>query len=374
MSGRELLWDTLSGKPACRVPVAPFLFSNVVNEANGGEPRDPVAAAITLYQKFGFDILLRTYILSDYLDETCVSAPNWLAQKCTVQRGAGGWDEQTVVTTPQRQLTQIKSFRRVSPYEVVEAVTEYYIKDPADFEQFKKYQPPLACYDCSVVTHARALLGDGGLTGPWIQGAFNTLGMYRDLSLLLVDPYDDEDFYTEMMEYFSERAAGYMKQAIRAGADFISMSGNMASGSMAGPRMFVEFVRPYEMRMIAGVHEAGAKVIYHNCGDASKLLPLYSGMGIDMYESLTPPPYGDTVLEEALKVIAKPTALSGGIDQIDFLKKATPDQIRGRVREMLEAVKPRGAFVLAASDYILENTPEENLFALAEAGRAYGAY
>ena len=374
MSSRELLWDTLSGKSTSRIPVAPFLFSNAVNEANCGEPKDPVAAAIALYRRFGFDILLRNYILSDYLDETCVSAPNWQAQKHTVQRGAGGWDEQTVVTTPERQLTQVKSYRRVSPYEVVEAVTEYYIKDPADFEQFKKYQPSLAQYDCSIVAHARELIGDSGLTGPWIQGAFNTLGMYRDLSLLLVDPYDDEDFYTEMMEYFGERAAGYMRQAIRAGADFISMSGNMASGSMAGPKMFAHYVRPYEMRMIAGVHEAGAKIIYHNCGDASKLLPLYSGMGIDMYESLTPPPYGDTVLEEALRLIAKPTALSGGIDQIDFLKKATPDQVRSRVQEVLDAVKPRGAFVLAASDYILEGTPEENLFALAEAGRAYGAY
>jgi uroporphyrinogen-III decarboxylase len=165
-----------------------------------------------------------------------------------------------------------------------------------------------------------------------------------------------------------------MKQAIRAGADFISMSGNMASGSMAGPRMFAEYVMPYEKRVIAEVHREGAKIIYHNCGDAKLLLPLYAEMGIDMYESLTAAPYGDTVLEDALKTIGMPTALSGGIDQIEFLKKATPDQVRARVKEILGKVTSRGGFVLAASDYICEGTPEENLLALGEAGLEFGAY
>jgi uroporphyrinogen-III decarboxylase len=184
----------------------------------------------------------------------------------------------------------------------------------------------------------------------------------------------DEMFYAEMMAYFLERVAGFMKQAIRAGADFISMSGNMASGSMAGPRMFAEYVMPYEKRVIGEIHREGAKVIYHNCGDARALLPLYAQMNIDMYESLTAAPYGDTVLEEALRDVPMPTALSGGIDQIDFLKTATPEAVRARVRQVMEAVKPRGRFVLAASDYICEGTPEENLYALAEAGLAFGAY
>jgi uroporphyrinogen decarboxylase len=131
---------------------------------------------------------------------------------------------------------------------------------------------------------------------------------------------------------------------------------------------------PYEKRVIEEVHREGAKIIYHNCGDAKLLQPFYAEMGIDMYESLTAAPYGDTVLAEVLKTIPLPTALSGGIDQIDFLKKATPAEVRARVKDVLEIVKPRGGFVLAASDYICEGTPEENLIALAQAGLEYGAY
>lgn len=367
------MWNTLSGKPTGRVPVAPFIFSNIVNEYNGGEPQDPIAAGIALYRRFGFDILLRNYIISDYLDESFVSCANWHVQK-QVERKGEDWDEKTVVNTPERQLTQVKSFRRISQFEVVEAVTEYYIKEQEDFTQFKKYQPSLPQYDCAIITHAKELIGQDGLTGPWVQGAFNMAGMYRELSELLTDPYVDEAFYADMMEYFGERVTGFMKQAIRAGADFISMSGNMASGSMAGPKMFAEYVMPYEKRVINAVHKEGAKIIYHNCGDAKLLLPLYAQMGIDMYESLTAAPYGDTVLEEALRAIPLPTALSGGIDQISFLKTASPDDVHRRVKQVLDTVKPRGGFVLAASDYICEGTPEENLIALAKAGLEFGAY
>lgn len=156
MNGRELLWDTLSGKKTSRVPVAPFIFSNTVNEYNGGEPEDPIEAGIALYKRFGFDILLRNYIIGDYLDESRISCDSWYVDKQIIGDKGDNWDESTVVTTPERQLMQRKSFRRVSPYEVVEAITEYYIKDPEDFEQFRKYQPPLPQYK-NVRTNRRAI-------------------------------------------------------------------------------------------------------------------------------------------------------------------------------------------------------------------------
>lgn len=373
MTVRELLIDALSGKATPRVPVAPFIFNNIVSKYNGKDPQDPIAACVAFYKKFGFDIILRNYIISDYMDEERISCERWRVEKQTAER-ADGWDEKTVITTPERKMTQTMAFRRVSPFETVSAITEYYIKDAEDFEQFKKYQPPLGKCDCSRVAHARELVGEDGLTGPWVHGAFNLAGTYRELSQLLMDAYIDEDFYAQMLEYFCERCSGFMEQAIGAGADFISMSGNMASASMAGPEMFESRVMPYEKRVIDKIHKAGAKIIYHNCGDAKLLLPLYSKMGIDMYESLTAPPYGDTDLSYALETVRLPTALSGGIDQIEFLKTASPGQVRERVKQVLETVKPRGGFILAASDYLGEETPEENIMALAQAGREYGSY
>ena len=374
MTSRQRLLDTLEGRPTDRVPVAPFIFSNVVNERNGGHPADPIAACIEIYRQYGFDILLRNYIMDDYLDETKISCDTWHVEKRCEGDVGNNWDEITTITTPERTMTQRKSLRRVTPNEVVEAPTEYYIKEPEDFEQFRKYQPPIPKYDCSLVTHARELVGDEGLTGPWVHGVFNVCGSYRDLADVLADLCDEPEFFAEMMEYFYDRVTAFIGQVIDAGADFISLSGNMANGTMVGPVLFEEYVMPYEMRLIDWIHARGAKVIYHNCGDARSLLPLYNRMHIDMFESLTAPPYGDTDLEEALQVVQPPTALSGNIDQIHFLMTATPQEVYDKVRDTILQVKKRGCFVFACTDYLLEKTPEANLQAFADAAFCYGGY
>ena len=374
MNGRQLLLDTFLGKPTERVPVAPFVFNNVVNEAHGGIPEDPIAACADYYRKYGFDMLLRNYIIEDVTSEERISCSSWQVE--TERKGNlnQSWEERTVITTPERKLTQVRSYRRVTPNIVVDAASEYFIKSPEDFEQFKKYQPPLGKIDCSQVVHAREVVGEEGVACTWTHGAFNITERYRGLQDLLTDPYEDEDFYRDMMEYFTERLIDGIRQLIRAGSDLICFEGNMANGSMAGSRLFGEFVMPYENRIIDAIHEEGCFCIYHNCGDARVLLPYYDEMKMDMYESMTPPPYGDTILSEALEVIKPPKVLSGNLDQIDFLVHATPDQVRQRVKEILELAKPRGHFILATSDYFSEGTPEENIYAFAKAAREFGGY
>lgn len=372
MNSRNLLWNLLSGEKTNRIPVAPFIFNNYVNEVLE-HPNDKIASCLSLYRKYGFDIILRNYFVADYLDESCIECTSWSVKSKITGDIEKDWNEQTVITTPERRLTQIKSYRKITPNETVEAITEYFIKDKSDLDQFIKYQPPIGKYDYSIITYAKEQVGNDGITGPWVQGAFNYAGTYRELSELLMDPYIDENFYKELMEYFTSRLISYVQEVIKAGADFISLSGNKAIGSMTGPKMFAEYIMPYECRIIEAIHKAGAKVIYHNCGDARSLLPLYNEMNIDMYESLTSPPYGDTIFEEALNIIKLPTVLSGGIDQIDFLKKSNPEQIEEKVKEVMTLSKKRGGFILAASDYISEGTPEGNIFALSQAGHRYGA-
>ncbi len=70
----------------------------------------------------------------------------------------------------------------------------------------------------------------------------------------------------------------------------------------------------------------------------------------------------------------KSITLSGNIDQVSFLKNASPEEIREEVRKVLDKVKKRGNFILATTDYFSEQTPYENIFAFAEAGMEYGKY
>ena len=76
-------------------------------------------------------------------------------------------------------------------------------------------------------------------------------------------------------------------------------------------------------------------VLFHNCGFTRKLIPLYSELELQAYESLTPPPYGDTVLSAAIESFGLRTTLVGGVDQLDLLRKGTSKEIEGEVKRTL---------------------------------------
>jgi uroporphyrinogen decarboxylase len=175
------------------------------------------------------------------------------------------------------------------------------------------------------------------------------------------------------MDWSVETVLSRVEKIMKVGTDVIEMAGNLA-GSAVGPKFYESYVLGYEKRLIDAIHDLGALVIFHNCGDAAKIMHLYNEMGMDCWGYLTPPPFGDVDLDEALRVIRPDMALRGNIDQVDFMIKAAPEQVRGRVREVLLKVKPRGNWILSTTDFFFDGTPYENIMAFAEAGHEYGVY
>jgi uroporphyrinogen-III decarboxylase len=268
-------------------------------------------------------------------------------------------------------LRQVDNVKRSSPYLIVSATEEYLIKTRADFDLFARYAPVTETLDCSLVRRARAAVGDQGLVASFVQGVFCALGFLRRLDDALMDPLTDAGWYRAMMEYLVDRITHQNRVIVAAGGEVLEFGGNMATGTV-GPRFFQAHVLPYEQRVIRAAHEAGAYTIYHNCGDAARIMNLYNDLGVDCWGYLTPPPFGDVDLDEALRVMRPDLVLRGNVDQVEFLVKASPMEIRERVREVLEKVRPRGHFILSATDFFSDGTPPENLHAFAEAGREFG--
>ncbi len=373
MHSRERLLNLLNGNKIDRLPVSPFIHNNFIYEFFGSDKVDPVAKGLEVYKHFDFDTILRTCTVWDAFDIKESNNEKWYVtkEKHTTKENVE-WSIVTTIQTPEKVLRQNQQFRRVGKYEVVSAKTEYYIKDESDFEQFVKYQPPVKEYDCSIITRARHLIGDDGLVAPWAQGAFNCLREYRKIDDLLMDPYLNFEMYEQMVKYFSNRMLGAIQQFVNAGADIISCEGNAATGTMVGPDFFKRFILPYEREFTRQVKEMGVYYLYHNCGDARALLELYPLIGMDIYESLTKPPYGDTILEEAIEKLGDDIVLSGNVDQIEFLVNRTPNDVEEEVKQLIEKVKRRGNFIVATSDYISNGTPHENILALSETVRKYG--
>lgn len=66
---------------------------------------------------------------------------------------------------------------------------------------------------------------------------------------------------------------------------------------------------------------------------------------------------------------------SGAIDSHHVLIKGTPETVRQRTGEVLSIMAPGGGYVAGAShDYILEETPVENVVAMFDAVTEFGTY
>ena len=122
------------------------------------------------------------------------------------------------------------------------------------------------------------------------------------------------------------------------------------------------------------IHEYGGFVVYHNCGDAAKIMHLYNELDIDRWGYLASKPFGDVDPDAALKTIDPEIALRGNIDQVDSMYKARPYEFTEKVKELLKKGKQGGLWILSTTDFFFDNTPYENIMAFSQAGREFGYY
>ena len=336
--------------------------------------------AIEFYDYFGFDHLHRCAAPYTHVyNEASSNDGKWVVRS-EFKKVNGRDKEITTIKTPEKTLRQVKEFDQTSKYTYVEALTEYYIKDKSDFEQFVKYQPSYHEGTYTSIKEqfenfntVKKKLGDRGVIAGFAGGAFNMLNNYRNLELMMMDPYTDLGFYREMMEYFTDRVIQIIDKLAYHNVDIIEIGGNLATGGV-GEKFFKEFVFGYEKKIIDSIHSHNIFDIYHNCGDADKIMHLYNDLGLNAWGYLTPAPFGDVDIDKALKVMNKDMMLMGNIDQVEFLKKASISEIKNRIKELLEKVKPRGNFILSTSDWWMDDMPYENLKAFVEAGIEFGKY
>jgi len=142
------------------------------------------------------------------------------------------------------------------------------------------------------------------------------------------------------------------------------------SGPLVSPADLREFVFPGHRLMAEMSHAAGRPYILHACGNLSQIMDeLIDDVGIDGKHS-----FEDTIEDvvEAKRRYGQRIALLGGID-VDFLCRASEEDVRRRVRRTLDACMSGGGYCLGTGNSVANYIPVDNYLAMLDEGRRWGA-
>lgn len=173
------------------------------------------------------------------------------------------------------------------------------------------------------------------------------------------------DYYIEVSRNIFEAAADMM-DIFFIGNDFGSQT-----GPLLGVELFDKFVMPSLKRFIDLGHQYDLKVMLHCCGGFRPLIPSMQSEGLDALHALQP--YCQGMEPSGLKRdFGDSIVLNGAIDSQSVLIEGNPDYVRQETLRTLNIMAPGGGYIAGAShDYILEETPLENILAMFDTIREY---
>ncbi len=141
------------------------------------------------------------------------------------------------------------------------------------------------------------------------------------------------------------------------------------SGTLVSPVVLRRYVLPWYKKIVDAVHEAGKLLVFHSCGNMYALMDdLLDDIGIDAKHS-----FEDKILpvEEAYRRWGDRAAILGGID-MDILGRGTEEQVRRRVREVLDVCGTAGTgYALGTGNTAANYIPRENYLAMLDEGRRF---
>lgn len=135
------------------------------------------------------------------------------------------------------------------------------------------------------------------------------------------------------------------------------------------PELWRRVVQPH-LRLVFDVGKRHRLWVgYRGCGDLRPILPDLIEMGLDVLH-LAANTCADVDPLDLSREFGAKLAFVGGLPARDVLARGTADDVRRSTRRLIEGMTAGGGgYILAPTEYVLPETPPENIFAMyAEAG------
>jgi len=328
MNGKERILAMIEGKPVDRLPLMPITMMFAADRV--GKPYGKYAAdhrvlvegQLKTAEEFGFDYV------------SCISDPCREAADCGA---AIQWFED--------QPPAVDEVNALLADKVVLASLS--APHPLEGERMRNRVEAAALLSASV--------GEDLLVEGWIEGPCAEAADLRGINRLMMDFFDDPVFVTDLFAFVVEMELAFAKAQGEAGVELMGVGD--AAASLVGPRLYEEFVWPYEKRLVEGLHDMGLSVRLHICGDTTSALEGMGKLGCEIVDL-------DFMvsMEEARRIMGEEQLLLGNIDPVKVVRNGTPEIVYQGLAACHRACAPR--YIVGAGCEIPRGTPDENLMAM----------
>ncbi len=241
-------------------------------------------------------------------------------------------------------------------------VAEHLIKEKRDIDLIAEFVTHPIC-DADAVNKTADEFGERGLVRGHIIcfDIYGQPGCWQDACCLygtekmIMAVYDDPEWVREFLTILQKRKIHFIQSLKGAKYDILELGGGDASTTVISPKIFNEFVAPYDKELIDEAHNAGQRIVYHTCGGMMPILEDIAAMNPDAMETFTPPSMGaDVDLAEAKKRIGDKVCMIGGFDQFHYFEGCTPADTRAAVRKCFEEAGGNGGYIICPSDHFFD--------------------
>ena len=198
-------------------------------------------------------------------------------------------------------------------------------------------------------------VGGDKIVEGWIEGPCAEGADLRGINTIMTDFYDDAGFVRELFEFVTELGLRFAKAQIEAGVDLIGIGD--AAASLVGPKIYEEFIWPYEKRLVDSVHQMGAAVRLHICGDTRGILAGMGRLGAEMVDLDSPCP-----IWMARDKMGPEQAICGNINPVSVLRDGSSEDVYRAIENCHREAGDK--FIVGAGCEVTRDTPLDNIRAL----------
>ncbi len=186
----------------------------------------------------------------------------------------------------------------------------------------------------------------------WVEGPMAEYADLRGVENTFLDLVDRPEMFIKAGRVIIQNAIVFAVAQVRAGADMIGIGDAVAS--LIAPGMYKEFVLPLEQKLIAAVHEAGAAVKLHICGNIKNHISYMAQSGADIIDVDWMVP-----LAKARELVGPEVTLCGNFNPAGVLFEGSDQDVADAARQCLEAGGDK--FILMPGCEVPPATPEQNI-------------